>query len=171
MAKINGAQEDISQLSELQKGVVKKGPPKKYHKLRHFSQSDNVKTKKLPNPGTPSFDKIALKDQLVLAKLQFDMALARTFNPYLKNYQTDEPGMPFLCQKLTELIMFEAFLSLESRREQFLSFPPMKRRIHLLAVVTVHPKLQVFQFKPIKTSYRVMNHLLVDGPGHRPVRV
>ena len=68
---------------------------------------DAVRTKKLPNPGTASFDTIAaaLKDPLVLAKLHFYMAVARTFNPFLKKYQTDEPVMPFLCQDLAELIM------------------------------------------------------------------
>ena len=62
-----------------------------------FSDSDVAKT----------FDKIAaaLKDPLVLAKLTFYRALARTFNPYLKKYQTDKPVMPFLCQDLAELIM------------------------------------------------------------------
>lgn len=67
---------------------------------------DAVRTKKLPNPGTASFDTIAaaLKGPLILAKLQFYMALARTFNPFLKKYQTDEPVMPFLGKDLAELI-------------------------------------------------------------------
>ncbi|KAL3063671.1 hypothetical protein OYC64_000077 [Pagothenia borchgrevinki] len=66
---------------------------------------DAVRTKKLPNPGTASFDTIAaaLKDPLILAKLQYYMALARTFNPFLKKYQTDEPVMPFLGKDLAEL--------------------------------------------------------------------
>ncbi|KAF3840227.1 hypothetical protein F7725_018944 [Dissostichus mawsoni] len=67
---------------------------------------DAVRTKKLPNPGTASLDTIAaaLKDPLILAKLQYYMALARTFNPFLKKYQTDEPVMPFLGKDLAELI-------------------------------------------------------------------
>ncbi|KAJ8353515.1 hypothetical protein SKAU_G00210820 [Synaphobranchus kaupii] len=131
---------------------------------------DTVRTKKLPNPGTASFDTIAaaLKDPLILAKLQFYMALARTFNPFLKKYQTDEPVMLFLCKDLAEFIMstkgvermaldfrsdcmqglsnivrkvqeksplkypmFEAFLSLESRSEEFLSFPPMQKMLDI----------------------------------------
>ncbi|XP_056451965.1 uncharacterized protein LOC130387052 [Gadus chalcogrammus] len=66
-----------------------------------------VKTKRLPNPGTASYDTVAaaIKDPLILAKLQFYAALARTFNPFLKKYQTDEPVLPFLPKDLTELMM------------------------------------------------------------------
>ncbi|XP_056151046.1 uncharacterized protein LOC130125494 [Lampris incognitus] len=66
---------------------------------------DAVRTKKLPNPGTASFDTIAaaLTDPLILTKLQFSKAVARTFNPFLKKYQTDGPVMPFLCKDLAEL--------------------------------------------------------------------
>ncbi|KAL7388552.1 hypothetical protein ABVT39_016111 [Epinephelus coioides] len=46
-----------------------------------------------------------MKDPLILAKLQFYMALARTFTPFLKKYQTDEPVLPFLSKDLTELMM------------------------------------------------------------------
>ncbi|KAK1896686.1 Zinc finger protein 862 [Dissostichus eleginoides] len=76
---------------------------------------DAVRTKKLPNPGTASFDTIAaaLKDPLILAKLQYYKALARTFNPFLKKYQTDEPVMPFLGKHLAELI--KEFRSLPGR--------------------------------------------------------
>ena len=58
---------------------------------------DAVRRKKLLNPGTASFDTIeaALKDPLILAKLEFYMTVARTFNPFLKRYQTDEPVMTF----------------------------------------------------------------------------
>lgn len=57
---------------------------------------DAVRRKKLPNPGTASFDTIeaVLKDPLILAKLEFYMTVARTFNSFLKRYQTDEPVMP-----------------------------------------------------------------------------
>ncbi|XP_049922950.1 uncharacterized protein LOC126404033 isoform X1 [Epinephelus moara] len=67
---------------------------------------DAVRRKKLPNPGTASFDTIeaALKDPLILAKLEFYMTVARTFNPFLKRYQTDEPVMPFFSKDLAELI-------------------------------------------------------------------
>ncbi|KAF7688180.1 hypothetical protein HF521_014186 [Silurus meridionalis] len=66
-----------------------------------------VKLKKLSNPGTASYDTVAaaMKDPLILAKLQFYMALARTFTPFLKKYQTDEPVLPFLQKDLTELMM------------------------------------------------------------------
>ncbi|KAJ8399436.1 hypothetical protein AAFF_G00411480 [Aldrovandia affinis] len=65
-----------------------------------------VRTKKVPNPGTGSYDTIAaaIKDPLILAKLHFYMAIARTFTPFLKRYQTDEPVMPFLGRDLAEFL-------------------------------------------------------------------
>ncbi|XP_078027544.1 uncharacterized protein LOC117265688 [Epinephelus lanceolatus] len=78
---------------------------------------ETVKTKKLPNPGTASYDtfEAAMKDPLILAKLQFYTALARTFTPFLKKYQTDEPVLPFLSKDLTELMMslFRRFIKRE----------------------------------------------------------
>ncbi|XP_063766766.1 uncharacterized protein LOC134882763 isoform X2 [Eleginops maclovinus] len=66
-----------------------------------------VKTKKLPNPGTGSYDTVAaaIKDPLILAKFHFYAALARTFTPFLTKYQTDEPVLPFLSKDLTELMI------------------------------------------------------------------
>lgn len=74
-------------------------------KLKEYVEA--VRRKELPNPGTSSFDTIeaANKDPLILAKLQFFMAISRTFCPFLKKYQTDEPVLPFLCRDLTELMM------------------------------------------------------------------
>ncbi|KAJ8377511.1 hypothetical protein AAFF_G00259380 [Aldrovandia affinis] len=65
-----------------------------------------VRTKKVPNPGTGSCDTIAaaIKDPLILAKLHFYMAIARTFTPILKRYQADEPVMPFLGRDLAEFL-------------------------------------------------------------------
>ncbi|XP_046694016.1 uncharacterized protein LOC124378393 [Silurus meridionalis] len=66
-----------------------------------------MKSKKLSNPGTASYDTVAaaMKDPLILAKLQFYMALARTFTPFLKKYQTDEPVLPFFPKDLTESLL------------------------------------------------------------------
>lgn len=47
-----------------------------------------------------------------MAKLQFYTALARTFTPFLKKYQTDEPVLPFLPKDLTELMMVIIYLTL-----------------------------------------------------------
>jgi len=71
-------------------------------KLKEYVEA--VCRKELPNPGTSSFDTIeaANKDPLILAKLQFFLALSRTFFPFLKKYQTDEPVLPFLCRDLTK---------------------------------------------------------------------
>ncbi|KAJ8388000.1 hypothetical protein AAFF_G00147910 [Aldrovandia affinis] len=60
---------------------------------------DAVRTKKLPNSGTASFDTLEAS-----AKLQFYMAITRTFSPFLTRYQTDEPVTPFLTKGLAELM-------------------------------------------------------------------
>ncbi|XP_058628346.1 uncharacterized protein LOC131538490 [Onychostoma macrolepis] len=67
---------------------------------------DAVKRKELPNPGTGLYDTIeaAQKDPLILAKLHFFLTIARTFEPFLKRYQMDEPVMPFLAKDLAELM-------------------------------------------------------------------
>ncbi|KAF4114191.1 hypothetical protein G5714_004414 [Onychostoma macrolepis] len=67
---------------------------------------DAVKQKKLPNPGTASYDTIeaAQADPFIIAKLQFFLAISRTFNPFLTKYQTDEPVLPFLVKDLSELL-------------------------------------------------------------------
>ncbi len=54
---------------------------------------DAVSRKRLPNPGTTSFDTVeeAMKDTLIVAKLHFSLTVARLFSPFLKRYQTDEP--------------------------------------------------------------------------------
>ncbi|XP_023681158.2 uncharacterized protein [Paramormyrops kingsleyae] len=67
---------------------------------------DAVKSKKIPNPGSSSFDTIAAsrEDPLILPKLHFFMAMSRTFQPFLEKYQTDQPVMPFLHKDLTELL-------------------------------------------------------------------
>ncbi|KAL0149626.1 hypothetical protein M9458_055153 [Cirrhinus mrigala] len=67
---------------------------------------DAVKRKELPNPGTGSYDttEATQKDPLILAKLHFFATIARTFEPFLKRYQTDEPVMPFLPKDLADLM-------------------------------------------------------------------
>ncbi|XP_054604741.1 uncharacterized protein [Nothobranchius furzeri] len=64
------------------------------------------KKKKLPNPSTASFDTIeeAHADPLMIAKLQFFLAISRTFSIFLTNYQTDEPVLPFFGKDLNELL-------------------------------------------------------------------
>lgn len=57
---------------------------------------------KMDNILKVSFDtiKAAIKDPLMTAKTHFFMTVARTFNPFMKKYQTDEPVMPFLAKDL-----------------------------------------------------------------------
>lgn len=67
---------------------------------------DAVRTKRLPNPGTSSFDTLeaAQKDPLIMAKLYFYMSVIRNFSPFLTAYQTDQPMIPFLVNDLAELM-------------------------------------------------------------------
>ncbi|CAJ1069773.1 uncharacterized protein LOC119021703 [Xyrichtys novacula] len=67
---------------------------------------DAVRTKRLPNPGSSSFDtlEVAQKDPVIMAKLHFYMSIIRTFNPLLTTYQTDQPMMPLHMNDLAELI-------------------------------------------------------------------
>lgn len=67
---------------------------------------DAVSTKKLPNPGTSSFDTIeaATKDNFIMAKMHFFMAVSRSVSPFLTKFQTDEPVLPFVGDDLAELL-------------------------------------------------------------------
>ncbi|CAM4639158.1 unnamed protein product [Leuciscus chuanchicus] len=68
---------------------------------------DAVQKKKVPNPNTASYDTILAvrDDDLIIPKLQFFLSVARSFNPFLTKYQTDEPVLPFLAKDLKELLM------------------------------------------------------------------
>lgn len=63
--------------------------------------------KKVTTPSTASYDTLvaALKDPFIPAKLHFFLAVARSFNPFLTKFQTDEPVLPFLARELSELLM------------------------------------------------------------------
>ncbi|KAJ8356420.1 hypothetical protein SKAU_G00192140 [Synaphobranchus kaupii] len=67
---------------------------------------DAVTRKKLPNPGTSSYDTLAeaRKDPFIMAKFHFFMALSMTFSTFLTKYQTDEPVMPFISKALAVLM-------------------------------------------------------------------
>ncbi|KAI2647221.1 Zinc finger protein 474 [Labeo rohita] len=83
---------------------------------------DAVRKKKIPNPGTASYDtpEAAEKDPLILAKLHFYMAITRTFSPFLTFYQTDVPVIPFLAKDLAELLksMLRCFVKKEELQKQ-----------------------------------------------------
>ena len=66
-----------------------------------------AENKRVQKPNTASYDAIlaAQGDPVLIPKLQFFLPIARSFNPFLKKYQTDEPVLPFLAKDLTELLM------------------------------------------------------------------
>lgn len=68
---------------------------------------DAAEDKRVQKPSTASYDAIlaARGDPLIIPRLEFFLAIARSFNPFLQRYQTDEPVLPFLAKDLTELLM------------------------------------------------------------------
>ncbi|KAL7369705.1 hypothetical protein ABVT39_006167 [Epinephelus coioides] len=68
---------------------------------------DAAEKKKVQKPSTASYNTIlaAQGDPFIIPKLQFFLAISRSFNPFLTRYQTDEPVLPFLAKDLTELLM------------------------------------------------------------------
>lgn len=69
--------------------------------------ADTAEDKRIQKPSTALYDAIlaARGDPLIIAKLEFFLAIARSFNPFLQRYQTDQPVLPFLVKDLTELLM------------------------------------------------------------------
>ncbi|XP_051806518.1 uncharacterized protein LOC127534690 [Acanthochromis polyacanthus] len=68
---------------------------------------DAALKKKVQKPSSASFDTVvaATGDPLIVPKIQFFLAIARSFNPFLTQYQMDDPVLPFLAKDLTELLM------------------------------------------------------------------
>lgn len=68
---------------------------------------DAAEDKRVQKTSTASYDAIlaARGDPLVITKLEFFLAIARSFNPFLQRYQIDEPVLPFLVKDLTKLLM------------------------------------------------------------------
>lgn len=75
---------------------------------------NHVKTKKLPDPKTESFDTVrrALEDKMLPAKLAFFTSVSKQVEPFLTQYQTDRPMLPFIHHDLTKLafILLKRFM-------------------------------------------------------------
>ena len=65
-----------------------------------------VDSKEIPKPDNKSYKTIkeAVKDRLVLAKLEFFCSVAKLLQSFLTKLQTDRPVTPFLCTDLTSVI-------------------------------------------------------------------
>lgn len=65
-----------------------------------------VKEKKLPNPGTHSFNILMSEclNPLLIVKLKFALGFAQAVQPFLVKYQTDKPALPFLVEDLHQMI-------------------------------------------------------------------
>ena len=76
-----------------------------------------VMEKKLSDPHTKSFDpvKSGCQDLLAEAKLNFALTLAKQVQPFLTNYQSDSPLLPFLVSDLLEMLksIISKFLTAE----------------------------------------------------------
>ncbi|XP_013856113.1 uncharacterized protein LOC106511946 [Austrofundulus limnaeus] len=73
-----------------------------------------AKTKTVTEPCTKSFiaaQKI-VEDELIPAKLNFFIMVAREITPFLKLYQTDKPMLPFMSKDLTNMLrsLMEKFI-------------------------------------------------------------
>ncbi|XP_077103051.1 uncharacterized protein LOC143753997 [Siphateles boraxobius] len=67
-----------------------------------------AENKKVQKPNLASYDAILAAQgdpPLLIPKLQFFLSIARSFNPFLQKYQTDEPVLPFLAKDLTQLLL------------------------------------------------------------------
>lgn len=62
-----------------------------------------VESKELTKPTNKSYQVLsaAVKDKLVRVKLEFFCSIANILQPFLSNFQTDRPMVPFLVTDLT----------------------------------------------------------------------
>ena len=67
---------------------------------------DKVLEKEFIKPTSRPYETVsnAVKDKLVCGKLEFFCLAASILLPFLMNYQSDEPLVPFLAADLTEII-------------------------------------------------------------------
>ena len=65
-----------------------------------------VKAKKITNPKNASYDVLceAVKDNVIIPKFQFFKSVAELLVPFLKDYQTSRPLVPFLCEDLSVVL-------------------------------------------------------------------
>jgi len=63
-------------------------------------------TKKVSRPSCSSFDTLAqaVQDKLFIPKMTFFRSMAEHCLPFLKDFQTDKPVMPFVSEALSDLI-------------------------------------------------------------------
>lgn len=76
-----------------------------------------VEGKKIPNSKNKSFEVVqkCTKVALFPARLHFFLSVAKMVNPYLTDYQTDKPMMPFMADDLTRVLssIMKKFLKLD----------------------------------------------------------
>lgn len=65
-----------------------------------------VQDKKFQKPSCHSFDVLsdAVKDQLILVKFEFFCVIADILQPFLKNFQSEKPLVPFLSSELCTVV-------------------------------------------------------------------
>lgn len=76
--------------------------------------ASGVASKKFTDPGTKSFSTVseAVKDPLLPAKLATFLSIANLLQPFLAQFQTDEPMIPFLYAEVEKLMkgLMERFI-------------------------------------------------------------
>ncbi|XP_030847404.1 uncharacterized protein LOC115926629 [Strongylocentrotus purpuratus] len=76
-----------------------------------------VEEKKIPHPKNKSFETVSKCTHITdfLARLYFFISVAKLVNPFLTDYQTDAPMLPFLAEDLTRMLasLMQRFLKLD----------------------------------------------------------
>ena len=80
-----------------------------------------AKKKEVSCPQKKSFDAIAeaVKDHLMLTKIEFFLSVAKQIQPFLLQYQTDKPMLPFISGDLFNLliILFARFVKKDTAKQ------------------------------------------------------
>ncbi|XP_071482987.1 uncharacterized protein, partial [Diadema antillarum] len=76
-----------------------------------------VEEKKIPHPKNKSFETVLKCTRIpdFVARLHFFISVAKLINPFLTDYQTDAPMLPFLAEDLTRMLasVMQRFLKLD----------------------------------------------------------
>ena len=72
----------------------------------HVKAYVKITEKSVPNPATTSYDAVVscTKDPLIIVKLLCFISIAKLVTPFLVEYQTDKPMMPFIASDLHRVL-------------------------------------------------------------------
>ena len=85
----------------------------------HVKAYVKITEKSVPNPATTSYDAVVscTKDPLIIVKLLCFISIAKLDTPFLVEYQTDKPMMPFIASDLHRVLSGnEISINIENNR-------------------------------------------------------